>query len=196
MSSLAATISADGGGQKVVEEGVEVVMNFGLLFGGVISLIGFAGGSSPKPTATFAVTGVLLDDARANGQNTHVVGTWALDIDLPPDSNTAQVQRAAQAECAKTAPKGLRCAEMAQWKLERDNRRAKPCAAVVLGLYRGLHDGVSRPYTLWSSTQGFSTKAEAERWTDAELQRMSAENDRDPLIRKISMSSTCAGPAA
>ncbi len=172
-------------------------MNFGLLVGSLISLVSLAGGSSPKSTTTFAVTGVLMDDARANGYNTHVVGTWALNIDLPPNSNTAQVQRAAQAECAKTAPKGLRCAEMSQWDLDKDNRRAKPCAAIVLGLYRGVHDdGISHHYTLWSSKQGFSTRAEAESWKHAELRRMSAENDNDPLIKELSFSTTCVGLAS
>lgn len=164
---------------------------------GLLSLVGLSGGSTPKTTHKFAVVGVYMDDAHPSEFNTHVVGSWALNVDLPADSSTAVVQKAAQAKCMVDAPKGWRCAEMSQWDIDKNNRRVKPCVAIALGMYRGVHDDRrSHNYTLWSSSQGFATDEEGRKWGSSELKRLSSQNNNDPLLREISISTNCVAPSA
>ncbi len=181
---------------RVVDEGMAGVMVGRSLVGMVGLVVGLAGGTR-QPQATFAVVGVYMDDSKANDDNTHIVGTWAMNIELPVNSNSAQVQAAAQAECNRRAGKGLRCAEMGQQNLDVGKRREKPCAAIGLGMYHGMgDDGVRRPYTLWPLKFGFDTADAAKTWARAELRRLPSENNGDPLIREISISTNCVGPSS
>ena len=158
---------------------------------GVVGMVlALSGGGQPR--SIFTAVGVYMDDARVGDDNMHIVGTWALNIDLPSNSTTAQVQTAAQNECAKTARSGLRCAEMGQINLDVGNNRSHPCAVMALGVYR--HKG--RDYTLWPLKFGFDTSDAAKAWGRAELRRLPSENDNDPLIREVSVSTNCTGPSS
>jgi hypothetical protein len=164
---------------------------------GLLGLTMMSGGVKPANMSTFAVVGVYMDDKNQSSYNTHIVGTWAMNIALPPDSTAAQVQAASQARCAKTAPNGWRCAEMGSWDLELHNRRTKPCAVIALGMYRGVHDdGVSHHYTLWPSLFGFASAGDADAAGRKALRDASAANNNDPLLRVIGVSNTCGGPSA
>ena len=164
---------------------------------GLVGLVvGLASGTR-SPQATFTVVGVYIDETRANDDNMHVVGTWAMNIALPVDSSIAQVQAAAQTACGKGARRGWRCAEMGEQDLDVGKRMEKPCAAVALGVYSGKSsDGVLRPYTLWPLKFGFPNAEDAIAWGHSELKRLSSENNNDPLLREVSISTNCSQPSS
>jgi hypothetical protein len=166
----------------------------------IVGLVGMlfalVGGPSEK-RATFVVVGVHIDESKANDDNMHIVGTWAMDIELPANSNSAQVQTAAQAECVKVVGKGIRCAEMGQKNMSLGDNAKHPCAAIALGVYSVMNpDSVRRPYTLWPLKFGFDAGREGKVWGRAELRRLPSQNDNDPLIREVSVSTNCAEPAS
>lgn len=159
-------------------------------------LMALAGGAREK-RATFVVVGVHIDESKANDDNMHIVGTWALTVELPTSSGWSDVQTASQVECAKKAPKGTRCSMMGRVNLDDGSNRERPCAVIALGIYHGMNpDGIRRPYTLWPLKFGFATADAAITWGRAELCRLPSENNNDPLIREVSVSTNCSTPSS
>lgn len=165
-------------------------MWFGSILIGLLALLPLSGGSNPAPTHRFVVSGVYMDMSIVDDNNKHIVGAWVNEVDLPPDSNTATVQKAAQAKCAATAPNGWRCAEMEHWNLDKRGWRNRPCAATSLGLYRHFENGKEWTYTLWDGEAGFETKDAATAWAQRAIRDMATKN-KDTLVRTIQIAVNC-----
>jgi hypothetical protein len=171
-------------------------MMLGSILIGLLALSTLSGGgTSPVTTHRFVTSGVYMNMAIVDDNNKHVVGAWVTEVDLPPDSDTAAVQKAAQEKCATTAPNGWRCAEMEQWDLDKRGWRNKPCAATVLGLYRHYEKGKDWTYALWDGEAGFETGDAATAWAQKALRDMATQN-KDTLVRSIQIAVNCKTSAS
>lgn len=170
-------------------------MSIGSIIVGLLAITLSGSGTKSASTHKYVAVGVYMDDKIIDDNNKHIVGTWVAEVDLPPDSDTSVVQKAAQEKCALTAPNGWRCAEMRGWDLDKRGWLSKPCAVEALGLYRHFEHGKEWTYTIWDGEAGFATKDDAISWGRKAIRDMATQNS-DVLVRTISITTNCRAPGS